>query len=76
MEEIVIRVWKSEEGLMYAAYVDPEHELPEDSDFGGVCTSGMDAPEEGWSPEDWRNAIGMAEDAAIEAIPESEFTNV
>lgn len=82
--EVIIRASISPNGgIHYDVYLDPaDVELPEDSDDGGICTSGMHNPDcrndacEGcpeamakpYDAADWHNALDMAKDQAIDLL--------
>jgi len=72
-DEIIIRAHVSADGsIMYDVWIDPMYdELPEgfgDPADGGACTSGDDKPDEPHNATDWRNALDMATDAAIDLM--------
>jgi len=87
-KEIIIRLFTGTDGICYDVYVNPENvELPDDSDDGGICTSGWhvegcqndyengecppgcdELQSKPYSAEDWKNALGMAVDCALDEI--------
>lgn len=82
--EVILRAFTtSDGGIQFDVFLDPKDaELPEDADDGGLCSSGMHAdnckssdcdgcPEamaKPYQPADWRNALDMAVDQAIDLI--------